>query len=243
MSLSKRHHTPLTGTPGLSHTVLNAVFSDLDSAIESGVVQGVAGEALSERDFVYLDESAGDWNKLDTDASSPILAGRLLGCVTESGGISSSATGGITAGGLVTGFTGLSVGVVYASTTAGGYTQTRPAVTDGGAQVAICVLGFAISSTDLIFAPAPIWYAKRETLADDATLTIEHHSDPQSRERRVAVYVDDTFDEPLFVGSYSGSSSEFGVRFDDGAGSDADTKTTFINRTGASADAVCVVRL
>ena len=145
--------------------------------------------------------------------------------------------------GIVPGFTGLSIGEVYGATTAGGYTQTRPVLTDGGAQVAIVVLGFAISATAVLFVPGAIMYAKRETLADDATLTIEHHSDPQSRERGVAVYVNDTYDEPLYVGSYSGDTEEFGCRFDDGSGSDADTMTTFINRTGASADVVCVVRL
>jgi hypothetical protein len=51
------------------------------------------------------------------------------------------------------------------------------------------------------------------------------------------------YDEPLGVGSVTGDVEEIGVRFDDGAGSDGNTKTTFKNLTGASADIVCEVVL
>jgi F5/8 type C domain len=51
------------------------------------------------------------------------------------------------------------------------------------------------------------------------------------------------YDEPLAVGSVAGSGEEMGCRFDDGAGASDDTKTTFKNLTGATADIVCEVVL
>ena len=238
-----RYHTPLTGGDLIDHTTLNAILASLDAEITTYKMTGTAGEALSERDFVYL-ASDGTWYQLDTNAVGSIAASGWLGCVTESGGISSSGTGAIVARGIVSGFTGLTAGgVVYGGTTAGSYTQTKPAVTDGGGQVAIVELGLAISLTEVLFKPGPIRYSKRETLADDAELTIEHHSNPQTRARRVWAYVGDSYDEPLFIGSTSGDSEEVGVEYGDGAGSDEDTKTTFKNLTGSSADLTCIVEV
>lgn len=156
-------------------------------------ITGTAGETLSERDFIYLDESAGSWKKLDTDAIAGVLAGSLRGCVTESGGIASAATGAITISGEVTGFTGLTAWLpIYGSTTAGGYTQTRPNVSDGGSQIAISEMGYATTTTAIWLRIHPIIYAKRDTLADDATLTIEHHSDAETRLRKVFAYMAST---------------------------------------------------
>ena len=181
-------YTPLTTEP-ITMQRLNRIFAELDGSISGGALTGTAGETLSERDFVYL-ASDGSWYQLDTDETSDIASGSVRGIVTESGGITSAATGEIKINGIVGGYTGLSAwGTVYASTTAGGYTQTRPNVTLGGGQVAIIEMGFAISTTEILLNQKPIVYAKRASLADDGTLTIEHHSDAPTRTRQTLAYV------------------------------------------------------
>ena len=244
MTLSTRVHTPLSGTENVDASTLNAIFDQLDGAIVTTTITGTAGETLSERDFVYL-ASDNTWYKMDTDnVSGGVKAGIRRGIVTESGGITSAATGEIKLSGLVDGFTGLSAwGLLYASTTAGGYTQTKPAVTDGGNQIAFAVMGVAISTTAIVLNPRPIKYLKRSTLADNAELTIEHHSNPQTRSRSVQAYVGDSYDEPLWIGSISGDSAEVGVEYGDGSQADEDTKTTFKNLTGSSADLTCIVEI
>ena len=152
-----------------------------------------AGETLALRDMVYLDESSGTWFKLDVDATSSIKCGALRGCVNEAGGIASASTGSVRILGEVSGFTGLTAWTrVYGTTTAGSYTQTRPAVSDGGSQVAIAEMGYAVSTAIVFVDPKPVIYAKRETLANDGTLSIEHHSDAQTRKRDARAYVGTT---------------------------------------------------
>ncbi len=154
---------------------------------------GTAGEALSERDMVFLDESDGQWYKMDIDATGSILAGKWRGCVNESGGILSAANGSIRILGEVSGFTGLTAwNRVYANTSPGGYTQTKPSVTDGGGQIAVAEIGMAVSTTAILIKPEPISYIKRKTLANNATMTVEHHSDPKSRQREIRAYVGTT---------------------------------------------------
>lgn len=156
-------------------------------------INGTAGEALAERDMVYLDESAGTWFKLDTDATGAVKVGRVRGCVNESGGISSAGTGSIRILGEVSGFTGLTAWApVYASTTAGGYTQTRPDPSAGGGQVVVAEMGYAVSSSAILINPMPVEFIKRESLANDGTLTIEHYSDAQARGRNALAFVSST---------------------------------------------------
>ena len=53
-------------------------------------------------------------------------------------------------------------------------------------------------------------------------------------------------DEPLTIGGSiaNGTATDrVNVRYDDGSGANADTRTTFINRTGASRDMACEVML
>jgi len=150
-------------------------------------VTGTAGEALALRDAVYLASDA-KWYKVDAD-SSPVRCGRVRGFVTASGGISSGATGTIRILGEVSGFSGLTAwSDVWASTTAGSYTQTKPTVTAGGGQRASVRLGWAVSTTAVMVWPSPVEYFKRESLAGDGTLTIEHHTDELGRNRRLRAY-------------------------------------------------------
>lgn len=215
--MTTNYHTPLTGTDVISMATLNGIFSDLDSGIAGGSITGTAGATLSERDFVYLDESSKTWKLLDSDAVATVAAGALRGIVTESGGIASAATGSITLGGVVAGFSGLTAwSPVYVGTTAGSYTQTRPNVSDGGGQVAIIEMGYAVSASDVIINPKRVIYAERESLANNGTLTIEHHSDAASRLRQVYAYVATTVAGTSFT-SYASSNYDTDVAMRDRA--------------------------
>jgi hypothetical protein len=159
-------------------------------------VNGTAGEALAERDLVYL-AGDGEWYKLDIDAD-PIAVGWPRGVVNESGGIAAAATGSIRLLGEVAGFSGLAPGaLVYASTTAGAATQTKPVATGGG-QVAIVPVGVAVSSTTVLVLPYfRSRFVKRETLAADGTLTVEHFDDEATRTREVRALNNVTGDTSL----------------------------------------------
>jgi hypothetical protein len=53
-------------------------------------------------------------------------------------------------------------------------------------------------------------------------------------------------DEPLTVGgslANAAATDRVNVRYDDGSGANADTRTTFVNRTGAARDLACEVML
>lgn len=237
------YHTPLSGSENIDTTTLNAVFSELDSALVTESFTGTAGENLNQRDFVYLDTAAGTWKQIGNSATGPVRASGLIGIVTQSGGITSASTGTILLRGLVSGFSSLIAGnPMWSVTSQGSYSLIRPAVTDGGGQRAIIRYGVCLTTTTIYFSPSIVSYAKRATTANNGTLTIEHHSDPQTRRRSVRAYVGATYDEPLLCGSYAGS-EEIGVAYGDGSGSDQDTQTTFKNLTGSSADITCIVEI
>lgn len=152
-------------------------------------VTGTAGENLALRDYVYLNESAGTWWKVDTD-SSPVRCGKIRGIVNNAA-ITSGNTGSIRLLGEISGYTGLTAwSPVYASTTAGGYTQTRPSPTSGGAQVAVIEIGVAVSATSIVLLPPRgILYMKRNSVAANGTLTIEHHADAMGHTRTAKAYI------------------------------------------------------
>jgi hypothetical protein len=153
-------------------------------------VMGAAGEALAERDRVYLADD-GAWYKADADAT-PVKSGRIRGICNEAGGIAGAGSGSIRLLGEVSGYTSLTPwATVYAGSTAGAITQTEPAPTAGGAQVALDVVGVATSATNLLVLPGePVRYMKRvEDLADDGTLTVQHHSDPRGWRRTPLTYI------------------------------------------------------
>jgi hypothetical protein len=152
----------------------------------------VAGETLAERDYVYVDLSSGTAFKVDTNAT-PIKCGVVRGFVVTPGGIANAASGLIRLQGEVSGFSGLTAWAeVWASTTAGGYTQMRPNPSAGGGQVASIRAGIAVSTSVIHVLPGSAEYLKRESLANAGTTTIVHHSDPQARSRKVRVFVSST---------------------------------------------------
>ena len=148
-----------------------------------------AGENLSERDYVYINSSDNKAYKVDIDAS-PIACGPIRGVINEVGGILAEATGSMRILGEVSGFSGLTPwGNVWASTTAGAYTQVKPVITAGGGQRAFVRIGIATSPTNVLVAPNRVQFMKREALANAATMTLEHYADTQSRERSVSASI------------------------------------------------------
>lgn len=213
----KLSYTGMDATGITSGYVLTANGSGAATWASSGAgttpmdVTGTAGETLAQRDAVYL-ASDNTWYKIDTDATAAVKAGVMRGFVTQSGGIASGSTGTIRITGEVSGFSSLTAwGEVYASTTAGGYTQTRPAVTDGGGQIALVRLGIATSTTTIWCYPYPVYFVKRETLGNGDTLTIEHYSDPADRRRVPMAYLNGTGEGQKMV-SVAGSGQNLSLR-------------------------------
>jgi len=155
-------------------------------------ITATAGENLAQRDFVYLNTSDNEWYKVDTDATPPLI-GALRGVVSESGGITNNNTGEVTIVGEVTGFSSLTPwDWLYASTTAGGYTQTKPNPSAGGGQVVSTIIGMATSATTVLVKQSETRFLKRESLADAGTTTIQHYADALARERVVRAYLSAT---------------------------------------------------
>jgi len=172
-------------------------------------VTGTAGEDLALRDFVYLNESDGEWYKIDIDAD-PIACGSLRGCVNEASGITNNSTGSVRILGEVDGFTLTAWGRVWAHTTAGSYTQTKPNPTLGGSEVIVAPMGYAISTTAILIQPRPVQYMLADTVADDGTLTIAHHTDEKGRERELKVYLASE-SEGTSIASYASSNQDSDV--------------------------------
>lgn len=153
-------------------------------------VEVTAGETLAVNDYVFIDPDDGKAYKLDID-TSPVRTSSLRGFVTESGGIATDATGTITTIGLVGGFSGLTpYSDVYASSTAGAVTQTKPVPTKGGGQIGVVLIGIATTATEIFIIGTQITqYMIRDDVADDGTLLLEHHSDPTGYGRRLTGFV------------------------------------------------------
>lgn len=155
-------------------------------------MSGLSGEAFNTNDAIYLNASDNKWYKIDSDATAAVKVSKFRG-------FSSTTVAGadnfisIRLFGKMSGFTGLTGGLdVYVSTTAGALTQTKPTVSAGGGQKAIIRMGFAIDSAAVFILPSPVEFVKRESLANAASLTIEHYSDPLGRERKPRAYISTT---------------------------------------------------
>jgi hypothetical protein len=173
------------------------------------VMNAPAGENLAERDYAYL-ASDGEWYKVDIDAT-PVEISAIRGFVVETGGILATGTGTIRTGGVLGGFTGLSAGDdVYAHTTAGGYTQTKPTVAAAGVQKAIVRAGKATSTTEILIEPGHVEFAKRDSLANNATLTVEHFADVATKTRMISATVA-SLETGLVLTTYATSNQDVGV--------------------------------
>jgi hypothetical protein len=170
-------------------------------------ISGTAGEALSLRDYVYLRAGDNKWYKVDIDATVPVLISGKRGFVTSPSGINIDETGEITLLGSVRGFSGLTAGQpVYGASIAGTVTQIKPTPADGGTQVAIVQAATALTATELDAEINQIIYAKRETLANNGELEIEHHDDSLPFSRRV--FADEKDVSAEVVGGDSGGTGD-----------------------------------
>jgi hypothetical protein len=188
-------------------------FDSTGAASEQDAIQWVSatwGESVAGGSVpydVYLRESDGKWYKIDSDSTTPLVGARrgfVLDLGASAGAINTAGT--VILRGPLPGFSGLTAGgAVYASTTAGGITQTKPTVTAGGGQVAIAEMGWATTTTSIMVDPKPVRYVKRAGLQVNDTLTITHHSDTLTRTRRSDVYAntgDSSLAETFPVSNY-----------------------------------------
>ena len=214
----------------------------LDSSIPTTLdITGTAGEDLAIRDMVYLNPTDNKWYKQDSDASSSVAMGVKRGFATEA--ISTDATGAIRLNGALSGFTGLTAGMpIYASTTAGSYTQTKPTASTGGSQIVVSEMGFALSTTEVFIRPSGLRYVKKASMDDTDVMTIEHHADAKAYQRKVVVMIDETtYYTQALCGEWGTALSIFENRFDDGALATPTTMTHIRNSTGGTSVAEVAV--
>lgn len=106
------------------------------------IVGGTAGQNITARQVVWLDETLGTWKLADGATLSEVNGTKKLGIALSTTTSGNSITSGVQLNGSISGFTGLSVGLVYVndagnvSNTPG--TNVRP-------------IGVAISSSGIIF--------------------------------------------------------------------------------------------
>lgn len=200
-----------------------SITTDAGFAID---INGTAGETLAVRNFVYLDETSNTWFKIDQDAT-PVKCGNSRGVVVSIGSLV------VRVFGKITGFTGLTAGTrLYASTTPGSYTQTKPNPALGGGQRAIVDMGIAVSTTDMWVDPRPVQYIIRDTVGVGSSLTVEHHADTATFTRRVFAEIQRwTLSVPTSYGA--GVDAYFPLRGPFGAG-----QTITVDTAGATLQSI-----
>lgn len=189
-------------------------------------MEGIYGETIGARDYIYLKAADNKFYQVDIDDATPEISA-VRGFAVDAG--NANDTGTVRLYGALGGFTGLTAGaLVYAHTTAGGYTQTKPTVAAAGVQKVICIAGFAISTTEVFVQPHPVEYAKRDTLANNGTLTVVHHADADvmTRDAKATIYTTTT---GASLTSYDTANKDLGVPLRGPSGAGA---TTTITATG-----------
>jgi len=186
-----------TGTAALRDVGTGSTQIPTNADIQTGTETITAGEDLVAPNVIYQDTGdqrgggATKWYKVDTDATGPVKIARRIGIALAT--IASGATGlAQVRPGRVAGFSGLTAGgEVWASATAGGVTQTAPAVPSTGTQNATRSLGVAVSTTEVAFDPDPrtVFTARDSALANAGTLVVEHFPDTGARERISMAYL------------------------------------------------------
>lgn len=133
-------------TPTSAAELATKAYVDLQvggtSIYDQNLITGTAGETLVAGDLVYFKLSDSRWWKTDADAYSTSQGVRLG---VAQGSAAAGVSLNILNSGLEKNLTGLTVGRYYVSNTAGGF-STTPGTTQR-------FVGWAVSSTRLIFAP------------------------------------------------------------------------------------------
>jgi hypothetical protein len=190
-------YTPLSGADiPFQASTWNTRFQSIEdyflALIGSGAatqtsLQAEAGEGLGDRSPAYINLSDNKIYQMDSDAAGP-KAGTIRGFVDGTTTTGNTAT--LVIAGLMDGFSSLSgIAPVYVGTIAGTITQTKPAPSSGGSQVMIAEMGISIAADTLIVRPRPIQYQKRDDLALNASLSVQHHTDASGYLRQVWAYI------------------------------------------------------
>lgn len=232
---STKYHNPFTGVTNPTVANFNTRYQNLDAAMSNIVettiaVTVTAGEAVTTGETGYVRASDGKAYLIDVDDATPAI-GTVRGFFTADASVDDTVT--MQVRGVLDGFTGLTAGaLVYASATAGGYTQTRPEATLGGAQVVVVILGVAISATEVYVRRQNVLYQKRALVTEDDTLAIVHAPDANGYGRDLWAYVttDDagTINESrIGVGWWNSTHADVVNRYGNTSNANLETVTTF----------------
>jgi hypothetical protein len=245
-------YTPLSGADQpLTLAGFNSRFQSIEdyflALVGSGAatqttLEAEAGEGLGNRAPAYIDLSDNKIYQMDSDAAGP-RAGTIRGFVD--GATLTGNTAVLVIAGLMGGFSGLSgVAPVYVGTVAGTITQTKPSPSSGGSQVMIAEMGISVSTDTLIVRPRPIQYQKRDNMALNDTLAVQHHLDESGYQRQIWAYVIEAETGAALV-SYASGNQDSGPSLqgnvpltygaDQTSGGTATASTTFAGTSAANA--------
>jgi hypothetical protein len=178
---------------------------------------GTLGEDVTVIDILIEDLSDGEWYK--ASATSPFVMSERLGVAIEGGSFTVGGTVRMRTLGAIGGFSGLAdEATVYISTTPGALTTTAPTPSLGGATVLSKPCGYALDSGSAFINPGPARYMRRASLADGATLTVQHHADVLPYARKLYAAISST-DTAILETSGGAQDSSRQLRGQSGAGS------------------------
>jgi hypothetical protein len=110
--------------------------------ISALIVQGTAGQDLTIRQVAWLDDTTATWKLANADTLAEVNGTKKLGIVLSTTTTGNPITNGVQQSGYVSGYSGLSVGLVYVND-AGNISNT--------AGTNVRAVGVAISATEIIF--------------------------------------------------------------------------------------------
>lgn len=120
-----------------------AAASITPGALGNVTVSGTAAESITAQNVVWNDPASGTWRVANGNVLAE-LEGTILGIALGSATIGNPITPGVAVEGRVSGFSGLTAGLVYASDT--GTVSNTPGTNSK-------VIGIAVSATDILFDP------------------------------------------------------------------------------------------
>lgn len=225
-------HTP-SQIFNLQDTIDARVIALNNNAVSLSVADDItvtAGEELSPRDYVYVSPADGKAYRVDIDAATPTFSA-VRGFVVQAGGIAQNATGAVRLRGMVTGFSsGLTEFTdVYASSTPGSYTTTRPDPSSGGGQMMVLQIGWALNATTIYVEPHVVKYIRQDTVVNGGTVAITHHAETREYGRRARAFYFSSTSAPAAT-SYDSANADSTVQLRGVSGAGAST-TVYSNGT------------
>jgi hypothetical protein len=193
-------------------------------------VTGILGEDAALMSIVIENLSDGEWYKSNATGPTFVMSGRT-GIIVEGGSFTTGAVARIRTFGTISSFPTLTdEATLYASTTAGAFTSTAPTPALGGATILNKIYGWAIDTATAHINPGPARYMRRASLADGASLTVQHHADILPYARKLFAAISST-DTAIIEASGGAQDSSRQLRGQSGAGSTATPATVVSNNT------------